>query len=262
MSDAHDMDTLLVAYADGELDQATTASVETYLTANPDAQRILAIHRETASLLRAAFPERLYERPEAAPLAFSTPPALPASPAAPARRRAALAPRFGWAIAASILMGMAGYGAGVNYPGLLQSDRDRMLSDVAEYHAVYSRETVHLVEVPASQSDHLKMWLGKRVNRNLVIPDFKEAGLTFAGGRMVVVDGRPVAELMYTREKGLPIAFCVLNAQGNTPSPIVEARRGALSMATWDDPSHAYVVVGEAPSELIRTLATSAQKQL
>lgn len=272
MSDAHDMDTLLVAYADGELDQATTASVETYLTANPDAQRILAIHRETASLLRAAFPERLYERPEAAPLAFSTPPAslTPASltpaftapHALPARRRAALAPRFGWAIAASILMGMAGYGAGVSYPGLLQSDRDRMLSDVAEYHAVYSRETVHLVEVPASQSDHLKMWLGKRVNRSLVIPDFKEAGLTFAGGRMVVVDGRPVAELMYTREKGLPIAFCVLNAQGNTPSPIVEARRGALNMATWDDPSHAYVVVGEAPSELIHTLATSAQKQL
>ena len=265
MSDAHDMDTLLVAYADGELDQATTASVETYLTANPGAQRILAIHRETASLLRAAFPERLYERPEAAPLALSTPAALPPaalSPTVPPRRRAGFAPRFGWAIAASILMGMAGYGAGVNYPGLLQSDRDRMLSDVAEYHAVYSRETVHLVEVPASQSDHLKMWLGKRVNRNLVIPDFKEAGLTFAGGRMVVVDGQPVAELMYTREKGLPIAFCVLNAQGNTPSPIVEARRGALNMATWDDPSHAYVVVGEASPALIRTLATSAQKQL
>ena len=136
-----------------------------------------------------------------------------------------------------------------------------MLSEIAEYHAVYSRETVHLVEVPAAQSDHLKQWLGRRVKGTLVIPDFKERGLTFAGGRMVVLDGEPVAELMYTREKGLPIAFCVIYHTG-APVPMQVDKRGEIHLANWDDGTHSYVVVGEADRSLIEGLAALARKQL
>src|ERR1700722_9756663 len=53
---------LLVAYADGELDETSVAEVEAYLAATPEAQRTLAIYRETTALLRAAFPESRYER--------------------------------------------------------------------------------------------------------------------------------------------------------------------------------------------------------
>ena len=35
---------------------------------------------------------------------------------------------------------------------------------VAEYHAVYPRETRHLVEVPAEHMDDLTGWLGRRLN--------------------------------------------------------------------------------------------------
>ena len=136
-----------------------------------------------------------------------------------------------------------------------------MLSQVAAYHSIYSRETVHLVEVPATQEAHLKAWLGKRVNGTLIIPDFKQAGLTFAGGRLVVLDGEPVAELMYTREKGLPIAFCVLSHPGKADAVTVE-QRGDLNLATWDDGSHSYVVVGDADANTIRGLATMARRQL
>ena len=251
MTGNEDMDTLLAAYADGELDPPTAMRVEAWLQDNPDGQKLLAIHRDTTMLLRAAFSEQFYARGTG----HLPPPVWTAS-----RLRAAL-PRFGWAVAASLLMGMIGYGTGAHWPGLLISGRDRMLTEVAEYHSVYSRETVHLVEVPASQADHLKLWLGKRVNRALIIPDFKEAGLTFAGGRMVVLDGAPVAELMYTREKGLPIGFCVLYHRG-TPAPLRLDNRGAVNMATWDDGSHSYIVVGEAEQTTLRTLASLAQKQL
>lgn len=105
------------------------------------------------------------------------------------------------------------------------------------------------------------MWLGERVNRNLVIPDFKEAGLSFAGGRMVVLDGSPVAELMYTRENGLPIGFCILS-RGGKQSVVQVERRGDVQLANWDDGSHSYIVVGEADSDTIRGLANLARKQL
>jgi len=247
-----EMDALLVAYADGELNEADAAAVEAYLAVTPAAQHALAIYRETAVLLRAAYAESRFVPADGD---------LLAGPAAPPPGRRVGLPRYAWAVAAALVMAVIGYGAGVFWPGLILSERGRMLSEVAEYHAIYSRETVHLVEVPAAQAEHLKAWLGKRVNGTLIIPDFRQAGLTFAGGRLVVLDGEPVAELMYTREKGLPIAFCVLSHGGKADAVTVE-RRGDLNLATWDDGSHSYIVVGEADQGVIRELAALAQKQL
>jgi anti-sigma factor RsiW len=253
MASNDEMDALLVAYADGELDEAAVAEVEAYLAATPEAQRTLAIYRETAALLRAAFPESRYVRDDVPQHHRQT-----ATVPKPRGRRL---PGYTWAVAASLVMGMIGYAAGAFWPGLIESRRDRMLDEVAEYHSIYSRETVHLVEVPAAQEDHLKAWLGKRVNASLVIPNFNQDGLTFAGGRLVVLDGKPVAELMYTRPTGLPIAFCVLYHVGQ-PSTIAIERRGNLNLATWNDGSHSYFVVGDADPATIQGLATSARKQL
>jgi anti-sigma factor RsiW len=253
MPDNEDMDALLVAYADGELDEAAVAEVEAYLAASPAAQRTLAIYRETAALLRAAFPESRY-------VLGNLPEFKRHTGTVRGQRRFRL-PRHSWAVAAALVMGMIGYAAGAFWPGLIETRRDRMLDEVAEYHSVYSRETVHLVEVPAAQEDHLKAWLGKRVNASLVIPNFSRNGLTFAGGRLVVLDGAPVAELMYTRANGLPIAFCVLSHVGQ-PSAISVERRGKLNLATWDDSSHSYFVVGEADPDMIQGLATEARQQL
>jgi anti-sigma factor RsiW len=240
-------DALLSAYADGELDEAETRRVEAYLAANPAAQRMVAFHRETAALLRAALSEGQFVRETDK---------LP-----PTARPRPFALRHVWAVAASLVLAVIGFGAGMTWSKMIAPARGNMLTEIAEYHSIYSRETVHLVEVPAAQSDHLKAWLGKRVNRTLVIPDFKDAGLTFAGGRMVVLDGAPVAELMYTREKGLPIAFCILSHGGKQTAIQIE-QRGDIHLANWDDGSHSYVVVGEASSDTIRGLADMAKKQL
>jgi anti-sigma factor RsiW len=248
-----DMHALLVAYADGELDEALVAEVEAHLAANPAAQRTLAIYRETAALLRAAFPESRYA-------AGDVPETIRKTATPPKLRRPRL-PRYTWAVAASLAMAMLGYATGARWPGLIESERDRMLDEVAEYHSIYSRETVHLVEVPATQEAHLKAWLGKRVNATLVIPNFNQDGLTFAGGRLVVLEGEPVAELMYTRPTGLPIAFCVLYHVGQ-PSTITVERRGDLNLATWNDGSHSYFVVGDADQAMIHGLATQAREQL
>ena len=246
MLELDDMDALLVAYADGELDATTMTAVEAYIAVTPAAERTLAIHRETASLLRAAFAETLFVKPD-----IQVP--------QPRRRRATT--HYGWAVAASLLLGVMGYGAGATWPDLLHSEHDRMLSEITEYHSVFSRETTHLVEIPAAQTDTLKAWLGERVSSPLVIPDFREAGLSFAGGRMVVIDGAPVAELMFTRASGRPLAFCVV-ARAGKPSGIAVAQRGDITLASWGDGAHAYVIVGEAEAKTLRDLATIAQRQI
>jgi anti-sigma factor RsiW len=185
-----------------------------------------------------------------------TPIALPVGPAVrPARRSG-----WGWAIAASIAA-VAMFGGGAMWGGRAPSERADLVEEIAGYHEVYSRETAHLVEVPASQAEQLTAWLGERLDHEIKVPDLADAGLHFAGGRMLVVNDRPVAELMYTRAHGLPVAVCVTQIEGKPWSMDVE-QHGALRVATWAKDAYAYVVVGEIGDEQARDLAWRVKAQI
>jgi anti-sigma factor RsiW len=169
-------------------------------------------------------------------------------------------PGWGWAIAASIAAVMM-FGGGVMWGGRAPSERADLVDEVAGYHQVYSRETTHLVEVPASQAEQLTAWLSERLDHAIKVPDLADAGLHFAGGRMLVINDRPVAELMYTRAHGLPIAVCVTQIEGKPWSMDVE-QRGALRVATWAKDAYAYAVVGEIGDEQARDLARRVKAQI
>jgi anti-sigma factor RsiW len=237
-----------VAYADGELDPQRMAEIESLLAGSPAAAEKVDMFRDTSVLLRAACAEGFYAARGAGVM----------SPAPPRRR---LEPRWSWAVAACLLGVIMGGGGTHLWERQATSPRAELVKELASYHPVYSRETKHLVEVPAAESDHLKAWLGQRLQRNLAIPDLSAAGLHFAGGRMVVAEGRPVAQLIYTREGGLPVALCIARSEGE-PSPISVARRDALRVASWGDAAYAYVVVGELDDARAHALALAAAAQL
>ncbi len=240
-----DTDELLGAYVDGELDAENARAVERLIASDARAREKVARLRDTNTLLRAACDERIYAAA-----------ATPGRPRAAARRLTR--GRYGWAIAASLLVGMAGFGAAMWPDGAQHSN---LVDEIAEYHTVYSHETDHLVEVPANRSDELLRWLGNRIERRLVVPALASAGLHFAGGRMLVVDGRPVAQLMYTRDRGLPVAVCVTRTDGNA-SPVHVERRGALHLATWADDGYGYIVVGELDRTAVQDIAEQVERQL
>jgi anti-sigma factor RsiW len=153
------------------------------------------------------------------------------------------------------------FGGGVMWGGKAPSERDGLLDEVAGYHQVYSRETTHLVEVPASQAEQLTAWLGERLDRALKVPDLADAGLHFVGGRMLVVNDRPVAELMYTRDEGLPIAICVSRIDGDPWLMNVE-QHDALRIASWAKDGYAYLVVGELDDATVEDLAWRVKVQI
>jgi anti-sigma factor RsiW len=169
-------------------------------------------------------------------------------------------PGLGWAIAAS-LAAIVVFGGGAMWGGRAPSERADLVEEIAGYHQVYSRETAHLVEVPASQAEQLTAWLGERLDREIKVPDLADAGLHFAGGRMLVINDRPVAELMYTRAHGLPVAVCITQIEGKPWSMDVE-QHGALRVATWAKDAYAYVVVGEIGDEQARDLAWRVKDQI
>jgi anti-sigma factor RsiW len=241
---------MLAAYVDGELDADDVSRVEHLIATRPDYRRIVAVQREATSLLRAACAETFYANG-----------AVPLMRPRPLRQVNRV---VHWAAAAAVA-GMIGFGGGAVWMNAPKNARDHLLTEVADYHRVYSRETQHLVEVRADQTVELTDWLGGRLGRKLVVPDLRPSGLRFAGGRMLVIDGKPVAELMYTREQGAPVALCIMQIDGTQATqqtPVRVDRRGELALASWQAGAHTFVVVGDMGDDAIRVVADSAMSQI
>jgi anti-sigma factor RsiW len=177
------------------------------------------------------------------------------------RRLARPRPRFDWGMVASLVAVIAAFGGGAMWGGRAPSERADLVDEVAGYHQIYSRETRHLVEVPADQIEELTAWLGKRLERDVKVPDLAVAGFRFAGGRMLVINERPVAELMYTRDQGFPIAVCI-SRFGSEPWPITVEQRGAQRVASWMIDGYAYVVVGEIDDPMAQDIAERVAAQI
>jgi anti-sigma factor RsiW len=135
-----------------------------------------------------------------------------------------------------------------------KSDYAELIEEVAGYHGVYARETKHLVEVPANQRDELISWMSDRLGRKLVIPDLSGDGLTFSGGRMLVVNHRPVAQLLYTRPGGLPVGVCITRLPDEQAPMSVDDRDG-LRLASWAQGGYGYIIVGDLPAKQVREVA-------
>ena len=262
----HDDDLLLVSYVDGELDPEAMRKVETLISADPRVRETVEMFRDTAAILRAACGEEFYQPSDK----VSSPPApglaRPSGIAGakhlfgrPRRARPFL--RYGAALAASVTMAIIAFGGGALWAGGAPTVHDELVNEVASYHQIYSRETRHLVEVPADQTEHLTAWLGKHLDRKLVVPDLTPLGLHVAGGRMVIINNHPVGQLMYTRDQGLPAGVCVTQLRG-APAALSIESRGALRLAVWEDGSYAYVVVGELDAGAARDIAARVEAEL
>jgi anti-sigma factor RsiW len=244
-----DNDALLVAYVDGELEPDSVRDIERLLAEDPRARQAVDIYRETSGLLRAACGEHVYA---ADPERF-----VPAPPCVLQR-----APRrYGWAVGAALAASIAGFLVGTNWTGWTGSEAASLAAEVAEYHPVYASDQRHLVELPADRLDEITSWLGERLGRKLTIPDLSARGLRFAGARLLAVNGLPVAQLMYTRASGEPIALCLTRLAG-AATGIRQLRFGAERAAVWQDGRYAYVVVGDAEAGSIQAIAEDAARQL
>src|SRR4051794_20974279 len=197
-------DIMLAAYVDGELNPHQLREIEQALAHDAEARLKVRRMREVSGLLRAAcaeshfqdIPDRLVELVHRRP-----------------RRK--IRSWAKWAIAAILLM--AAY---MGTAFLLETRRDSeanaatedlqaMMEEIAEYHLVYARQGEHLAEIAADRRGEIEAWFGSLMNRRLRIPDLSAQNLTFAGARLLVLEGNPAAQLFYSRDQGEPIAVCV-----------------------------------------------------
>ncbi len=241
-----DLSQRLSAYLDGELDPADAAEIETLLANDLEAQAELdalmmadtSAQEYYAEELDAPVPFDLAKMIMTADLEDGTP--VPAN----TQRR----PIWGM-LAAGLAVFMIGGFGGYTFKGQTQTAEPKgWIAAIAEYHAVYASQGRHLVEVGADESDHIETWLGNTIGASFTIPDLTSHGLTFEGGRLVVANGKPVAQLMYTTADGTVIALCLQATSKSGPAPFAETSNGEFDFVSWTDDGADHVLIG--PSDL------------
>ncbi|MBM7069281.1 anti-sigma factor [Actibacterium sp. 188UL27-1] len=253
-----DLSVKLSAFLDGELGpdetDEITALLETDLEAQAELERLMEADDTASSMF-----DEMLETPVPIGLAQKL-------RDMPVDEMVAVGPSWSGRIAAGLVLlalGSAGgyWGAQNLGPGTVTVAKASWLDDIADYHEVYAQQVRHLVEVPASEADHLKAWLGKTVGTSFNIPDLAEYGLTFEGGRLLVAGGKPVAQLMYRKADGTVFALCFqANEPGAAPGKpsFNESTRRGFDFVSWANGGGRYVVIGPEGAPDLNGIAQSA----
>jgi anti-sigma factor RsiW len=214
-------ETLVPGYVDGEIDAARAQSIEQHVR---DCPACAAKHRDLVALRTRIRAEAPY---------FAAPPALHArvrallaesQHGAPARPRADR-DRWRWLTGGAL----AGCAATMLAWVLGTTVIDWRANDdlVTEAVGSHVRATLgnHLTEVASSDQHTVKPWLSARLDYSPPVRDFANEGFALTGGRLDVLDQRPVATLVY-RYRLHTIDVFVRPESARAPPPALRTVRG------------------------------------
>jgi anti-sigma factor RsiW len=278
-------DDLLVAYLDGEVGPAQQREIEAWLDSDPAARNKLAALAQSADLLRQAYDEVLREPLPGRLLAAArgetgSAPVIPFAPA----RSAASRRRTAWRVALPIAASLFGFviGGGATYLGVgrfLPGRTAGTVSPTAEATAAnnlwldnaagdfklfVSTGDKALIDVPATgDAREALQKISQTLTQQVRLPDLKPWGLTFAGARLVVSDGRPAAQLIYTTDNKAigPLALIIGSTQQGDIAPTFDHRQ-SLNMLYWRHQGRAYVLVGQADAGYLWGIGNDVAWQL
>jgi len=232
---------------DGELDASQRLAFEEELRRSPELaaefERLRALRRTIREHApREAAPEALRARIEA--LAAPSPPRAAPPPARIPPRWPAMA--AGLAVAAAL----AGYGVGRAGGGD---------PELAALVAGYQRAALsgQPIDVASSDRHTVKPWLTARAPLGALVLDLADDGFPLIGGRIDILDARPVPTLVYRRREHL-IAV--------TELPLASAGGGGMAtldgyhIVRWRDRERAYVAISDLDADELQTFAADFMK--
>jgi anti-sigma factor RsiW len=267
-------DDRLVAYLDGELEPAEQREVEAWLDSDPAARDRLAAFARSAKLVRRAFDEVLHEplptrliaavRGETSARGIG-PQILPFGPRPPANRLTRWRRwQVGLPVAASLFGLLAGGGAAylgigkfatthtveaLGRPALEATiANDLWLDNAAGYFKLFvSAGDNAPVDIPATGDPREALQkISQSLPQQVRLPDLKPWGLNFHGVRLIIVDGRPAAQLTYTTDNKAigPLALIIGSTNQPDISPTFD-RRQEVNLIYWRHQGRAYALLGQ-----------------
>lgn len=249
----------LHAFVDGLLDDDRRRQVELWLKDHPDEAAEVRQWQQQAEDLKASFSR--YARFGQNDHALLNPKAQP-GPSTPYWRGAGL-------LAASLLLFLSGAGAGIyadrfyagSPPVETASTLEGLPGQSRTAFLVYASEKRHPVEVGADEEAHLVTWLGKRLDYKLVAPDLRSEGFSLVGGRLVPVNGRAGAMLMYQDAGGQRLTVLLGKNPESTETAFRFESSGSIETLYWIDGEIGYAVTGEVTRAKLQAIAEECYRQ-
>jgi anti-sigma factor RsiW len=284
-------DERLVAYLDGEVGVSERREIEAWLDSDPAARDKLAALARSAALVRSAFDEVMHEPLPDRLIAAARGERAPAERGAkivPLRRwqetEKASAARSWWLglpLAASLfgvlLGGAVAYlsvakllpaGIGGKQPGIEMAAADNIWLDnaVGYFKLAASTGDGALVDVPAT-GDAREAWqkISQSLPQEVRWPELnlKPWGLNFRGARLVVAEGRPAAQLMYTTDnKAIGPLTLIVGSSKEPDIPPTLAQRQDVNLLYWRHQGRAYALVGQTDVGYLWGIANDVAWQL
>jgi anti-sigma factor RsiW len=284
-------DETLVAYLDGELDSAERRHVEAWIEADPSVRDRLAALVQSASLVRSAYaeivsepvPERLIAAARGDTGGAAAPPheAEILVLQRPARAAGGAAIRR-WSIGLAAAAGLFGLvlGGGGSYiaTGILNpanpaaehrlaaaAANNGWLDNAAGYYKlIVNAGDTMLIDVPAtSDTSEALQKISQSLPQQVRLPDLKPWGLTFRGARLVVVEGRPAAQLVYvTDNKAIGPLTLVIGASKQPDVAPAFDRRQDVNLMYWRHQGRAYALAGQTDIGYLWGIANDVAWQL
>jgi anti-sigma factor RsiW len=179
-----DVERDLDAYVDGELDSDAAAAVRGHLSGCAVCGRRVAERQGLSRLVRSA------------PY-YSAPDRLRARVSAQTTRSTSMRRLLTWAAAAVVVLAVGGGIALLRSPA---TGDDAIVDEVVDGH-VRSLMAEHLFDVRSTDQHTVKPWFLGKLDFSPPVVDLASVGFPLVGGRLDYLDGRPVAALVYQRQK-------------------------------------------------------------
>lgn len=241
--DCDKVQTLLHPYLDGELDLGTSLIVEEHLQSCTACAR----SHENFRTLRAGFhDEALY---------FSSPTTLPARVRSTLRREPtfrrhsfALTPWRSWGTAAALVM-VALLSWTLVRPRAMPAAQGPLAQEVVASH-IRSLMGAHLADVASTSQHTVKPWFNGKLDYSPPVKDLAAQGFPLIGGRLDYLDNRPVAALVYRRQKHLINLFVwpIKTAEEGAKTETEEVTSQGYHVRHWEDAGMTYWSVSDVNS--------------
>jgi anti-sigma factor RsiW len=281
-------DDRLVAYLDGELETAQQREVESWLDADPAARQQLAALADSTHLLRLAYDEVLHEPVPDRLIAAARGETIEEQAGAlivPFRRNAGAPPVMSnrWWIALPVAASLFGLlvGGGAVYFGVAKFLPDSTagrrpaveaaaangawLDNAAGYFKLFVNAGDNPgLDVPATgDPGEALQKISQSLPQEVRLPDLKPWGLNFRGAKLVVAEGRPAAELVYTTDNKAIGPLTLIIGSSKLPNiPPTFDRRQDVNLLYWRHQGRAYALVGQAEIGYLWGIANDVAWQL